>query len=170
MPNKKVTKMNGTVYQINAKRETPGERGIPKLKVGSARILRTGLEGDFNRYRTEKKHGTPDYALLLLPIETIQQLQNEKWQVSPGDLGENITVSGLDKSAMGVGNILKVGDAVIQIAKEATPCGNLKVLPFINDQNYQAFKDALIGRRGMYARVLEEGIVRTNDPIQLIRK
>src|SRR3989344_434245 len=85
----------GLLYQLNLKPETPGERGLPKLPVEEARLTRIGLEGDFNRYRAEKKAGSLDRAVLVLPWETLQELNQEGWPIEPGHLGDNITTQGI---------------------------------------------------------------------------
>ncbi len=50
--------MNGIIYQINIKPQIPHERGMPKYPVDYCKITLQGLEGDFNKYRSEKKNTT----------------------------------------------------------------------------------------------------------------
>ena len=47
--------MNGSVHSINI-----SEGGVPKLPVSSAKVEYGGLEGDYNKFRNEKRnnHGT----------------------------------------------------------------------------------------------------------------
>src|SRR5579875_4096017 len=84
-------KMLGEVYQINIKGRVAGARGLPKHPVESNTILKTGLEGDFNVYRHEELADDPDSAVLLMPLETIAELNKEGWPIKAGDIGENIT-------------------------------------------------------------------------------
>ncbi len=83
------------LLQINVKPNTANEHGIPKTSVTSAVLSKSGLEGDYNNYRTIKKSGNPDMAVLLFSIETIKELNKEGWPVKPGDLGENFTITGI---------------------------------------------------------------------------
>src|SRR5271155_2338034 len=108
--------MQGSVYQINVKAETAGEYGLPKKRVESAKLSIRGLEGDFNRYRHEKKNDTPEWALLLLPLSTINQLNKEGWPVKVGDMGENITISGITHEALKVGTVVMIGETKVQIS------------------------------------------------------
>ncbi|MGP8134672.1 MAG: hypothetical protein ACLQD8_00810, partial [Thermoplasmata archaeon] len=85
----------GQVVGLHRKPEVPGERGLPKRPVPSIRVGRNGVEGDFNRWRQEERKGDPDLALLILPLETLEELNREGWPVRPGDLGENITTRGV---------------------------------------------------------------------------
>src|SRR3989344_5386859 len=83
------------VHSINIKPETEGERGLPKIPVCEAAVGLDGVVGDYNRSRTERKNCDMDRALLLLPLETLDDLQKEGWPVKPGHLGENITTLGI---------------------------------------------------------------------------
>ena len=86
--------MEGTISHINIKSETLGERGLPKRSIETAHLTTQGLLGDFNRWRHESCNDDPDKAVLLLPLETIIQLNTEGWPVNPGDIGENFTTQG----------------------------------------------------------------------------
>ncbi len=161
--------MAGKVYRINIKGEKAGERGLPKSPVSSALVTAAGVEGDFNRYRQEMAGGDPDMALLLIPLETIAQLQREGWPVEPGDLGENITTIGIEYSSFEAGKSYRVGDEVrIQISRPCEPCKNLYRLPYVGVEKGPWFIRALLGRRGWYARVLAGGLVRAGDPIEAL--
>jgi MOSC domain-containing protein YiiM len=77
-----------------------------------------------------------------------------------GMFGENLTVSNFDESEIYVGNIYKIGDALVQITQPREPCFKLGVK--FNDQNIlKAFIDH--GFPGSYIRILKEGFVKTGD-------
>lgn len=155
--------MEGRIYQVNIKSRTPGQRGLPKWPVTSAWIRKDGLEGDYNRYRSERLAGDPDQAVLLYPVEMIRRLNEEGWPVNPGDLGENITTEGLADVAFTSGSVYQVGEAVVEVTKPCDPCRNLSVLPYIGHERKKEFIKALVKRRGWYARVLKEGRVRPDQ-------
>jgi MOSC domain-containing protein YiiM len=156
----------GTVLQLNRKSEVPGEHGLPKKPVPTAHVTKAGLEGDFNRYRREEKHDDPDMAVLIVPLEVIHALNAEGWPVRPGDLGENITSSGLPNDAFRPDRRVRVGSVLLQVSKPCDPCNNLYLLPYIGESRGPAFLRTTLGRRGWYCRVLEEGTVSTGDPIR----
>ncbi len=85
----------GRVVRLGVKARTPGERGHPKPEVALVQVSRAGVAGDYNVWRQETKGGDPDYALLILPLETIEAFNREGWPVRPGDFGENVTSSGI---------------------------------------------------------------------------
>ena len=62
------------IVQINVKPNIPMEHGIPKISVNTVMLLESGLEGDYNNFRTNKKDQNPDMAVLVYPIETIHEL------------------------------------------------------------------------------------------------
>ena len=126
-------------------------------------MTREGVEGDFNVYRHEERHDDPDQALLIMPIETIRELNSEGWPIKPGDLGENLTTCGIPYQAFGVGKIFGVGRMRFQITKACDPCDNLFLLHYVGASRGPGFLRIMMGRRGWYARVLKEGLVKTGD-------
>jgi MOSC domain-containing protein YiiM len=161
-----ITTSTGRVLQINRKAETPNQHGLPKDATPEARITRAGVEGDFNRWRHEVKHDDTDMALLIIPRETLDDLNREGWPVRAGDLGENITSEGISYELFAPGRRFLIGESVVEISKECTPCDNLYLLPYVGEARGPAFLQAMLGRRGWYARVVREGQVRVGDVIR----
>tara|TARA_B100000029_G_scaffold11240_4_gene12046 strand:+ start:301 stop:783 length:483 start_codon:yes stop_codon:yes gene_type:complete len=157
------------VHQINVKLCTPGERGLPKKPVNRVFISKAGLEGDFNSFRTHKKDGDPDMAVLLYPLETIQELNDEGWPIKPGDLGENLTITSFDHSQFQPNQQFKIGECVLEISLECDPCTNLKILPYVGEQNVNEFIKVTMNRRGWFARVLNEGWVKKGNQIEQLK-
>ena len=155
--------MSGEIQQINVKPQTKGEHGLPKKPVDYAFVAREGVEGDFNVYRHEERQDDPDQALLIMPIETIRELNSEGWPIEPGDLGENLTTRGIPYRAFGVGKIFGAGRMRFQITKACDPCDNLFLLPYVGTSKGAGFLETMLGRRGWYARVLREGEVKAGD-------
>jgi MOSC domain-containing protein YiiM len=158
----------GLVTGLHLKPEVPSEHGLPKPSVLETRIRRSGLEGDFNRYRHEEKRDDEGMAVLLMPRETIEELNREGWPVRPGDLGENVVSSGIAYNAFAPGRHVAIGEALLEISKPCTPCDNLYLLPYVGSGRGPAFLKTMVDRRGWYARVIREGAVRVGDPIELL--
>ena len=153
------------VQQVNVKPQTEGERGLPKKPVDSAFISFAGVQGDFNLYRHEKRRDDPDSALLIMPIEKIRELNSEGWPVKPGDLGENLTTRGIPYDTFEIGKVFTAGEAAFQISRACDPCDNLFLLPYVGRSKGPEFLKTMLGRRGWYARVLKEGLVKAQDQI-----
>jgi len=154
----------GEVRQINVKRETSRERGLPKQAVDHVLVKRTGLVGDFNKWRHEEAHDDPAMAVLLMPIETIRELNGEGWPIRPGDIGENFTTSGIPYNRFAPGKRYKIGKAVIRVTKPCDPCDNLYLLPYVGKGT--DIVKAMYERRGWYASVEQEGEVLKGDTIE----
>jgi len=157
--------VGGMVHQINVKPLTEGERGLPKRPVDSVLVTKAGLMGDYNLYRQEELGGDPDSAVLIIPMETILQLNAEDWPVKKGDLGENFTTQGIPYSQFSPGKTFRIGEAVVEISRACNPCKNLFLLPYTGAAKGPKFVKTMLGRRGWYARVAMEGKVRRGDPV-----
>ena len=155
--------MKPYIYQINIKPETRKEVGLPKVKTRSANVLISGLDGDYNRFRNNKKNGDPDMALMILSLDIIKDLNIEGWPVKAGDLGENLTVGNIEYRSLKPGNKYAVGSAKIEISFICDPCSNLRVLPYVGSEKKLDFIKTLVSRRGWYARVLEPGKITEKD-------
>jgi MOSC domain-containing protein YiiM len=81
--------------------------------------------------------------------------------VSPGATKENFTVAGADVQDWPIGQRVRIGDAVFEIAMVCDPCEQMeKIRPGLQAE--------LEGRRGMLARVIEGGRVAAGDEIALL--
>ena len=84
-----------------------------------------------------------------------------------GMLGENLTVSDLDESKIYIGNIYKIGNALVQITQPREPCYKFGV-KFGNQRVLKQF--VRHGRPGTYVRVLDAGFVKTGDEFILMEE
>lgn len=133
--------------------------GIPKLPVPSVRLSAAGLEGDGHDH---EKHRTPVQAVCLQDIEKLNGLREEGYPVEAGTTGENLTMSGLHVNHLPVGTILRFsGGVVMELTKVRKPC---YVLDAINPK----LKEDIAGRCGLYARVLQEGMLHIGDRVESI--
>ncbi len=84
-----------------------------------------------------------------------------------GMLGENLTVKGLDENNIYIGDIYKIGTALVQITQPREPCFKFGV-KFGTQSALKQFIEH--GRPGTYVRVLEEGFVNINDTFELVKQ
>ena len=160
--------MGGRIVQLSLKPREGRSRGLPKRPVPELVVTPDGVQGDFNRWRTEKAAGDPDQAVLLLSEETLADLRAEGWPVQPGDLGENLTVAGLPADALLPGVRVHVGEVVLEVSKACDPCTILHTLPYVGLERGPAFMRAMAGRRGWFARVLQGGTIRSDTPVEVV--
>ena len=113
--------MNGVIHSVNVSHEG----GVPKLPVKAAIVRYEGVEGDHNRFRTERRGGDPGRAVNIFSLERIQELQIEGHSIGVGTTGENLTIEGIDWDELDVGTTLKVGNATIELSEPCAPCSKI---------------------------------------------
>jgi MOSC domain-containing protein YiiM len=149
------------VVQISV---SPG--GVPKRPVPSARVTALGLEGDAQR--DPEHHGGPERALCLFSQERIQALQAEGHPITPGSIGENLTIEGIDWNAVMPGTYLRLGeDVVVQVTRYTSPCLNITA-SFLHRDYSRVAQKRHPGDSRVYARVLREGSLTSGDPVRLL--
>jgi MOSC domain-containing protein YiiM len=132
--------------------------GIPKLPVQVGKITSSGLDGDAHDH---DKHNTPLQAICLINSEILDDLREEGFDVGPGATGENLTVRGFDIESLEPGDMLRLSGGVqLEYTKKRKPC-------FVLDAIHEDLKDAIRGRCGGYAKVIEAGEVRPGESIEL---
>ena len=140
--------------------------GVPKRAVESVRVTPLGLEGDAHRDR--EHHGGPERAVCLFALEAIRALQAEGHPLVPGALGENVTLEGLDWSAVQPGVRLRLGgEVLLEITRYTTPCFNIRPA-FVDGDYSRVSQKRHPGRSRVYARVVETGTLRLGDSVQLL--
>ena len=103
-------------------------------------------------------HGRPGSKrqVSLMNRETL-----DKFGLTPGVVKENITTQGLDFQTLATGNILRIGNCVLEITGPCDPCARM-------DEIRMGLQEELRGQRGWLCRVTEAGLVRKGDRIEVI--
>tara|TARA_R110002074_G_scaffold323894_1_gene494352 strand:- start:21981 stop:22616 length:636 start_codon:yes stop_codon:yes gene_type:complete len=84
-----------------------------------------------------------------------------------GMFGENLTVEGLDEFKVRVGDIYKIGGALVQVSQPREPCYKLGIR--FGTQNI--LKEFVAHNHpGTYVKILKEGTVNTGDTLVLIER
>lgn len=150
------------VHQINV-----SDGGIPKYPLLEATVGKEGLAGDAQRNR--KLHGGPERAVCLYSLDLIEQLQDEGHPIDPGSSGENLTLTGLDWSNLAPGVRLRIGPKVqLEIASYCAPC-ELNARWFRDRDISRIHQDRNPGWSRLYARVIQSGIVRPGDAVEILK-
>ena len=108
----------------------------------------------------------------LVMSELLEEVREAGHEIRPGQLGENITTSGLDLIGLPVGSMLRIGDDVlVALTGLRNPCpqirdvgdGVLKMM-FIDGERYGRPGEQ-VGRTGVMGVVVAGGDARAEDPI-----
>ncbi|WP_228548287.1 MOSC domain-containing protein [Sporosarcina obsidiansis] len=115
-----------------------------------------------------KHHGGPDRGVCIYPAEHYPYLENEFSCTLPSStFGENLTVSGMIEDDVCIGDIFHVGEAVIQVTQGRIPCSKINKRTGLPDLMKKIVET---GFTGYLCRVLEEGIVRDDSRITLMKR
>ena len=121
-------------------------------------VTLSGLEGDGHNHA---KHNDPIQAVCLQDLEQLEELTQKGYRLSPGTTGENLTVRYLNVNQLPLGTVLEFsGGVVIEISKVRKPC-------YVMDAIHPQLKTDTLGRHGMYAKVIKEGILRMGERIEI---
>ncbi len=135
---------------------------------GSAYVRRLNIDGDGQA--DLEVHGGPDKAICAYSAD-----HDEFWRgelqvdaMPPGAFGENFTISGLAEGDVCIGDVWRVGDAVlVQTSQPRQPCWKLA-------RRWQtgtlAARVIETGTTGWYFRVLTEGAVAPGAELLLVER
>ena len=126
-------------------------KGTPSDPVQEATALAgKGLEGDRSCSETNMRQ------VLVIDKETL-----DEFGLNPGDVKENITITGVDMSQTAAGQVFFVGDDVtLEIVGECEPCGKMDALQ-------PGLLAKINHRRGMLATVINGGAFKVGDSIRV---
>ncbi|MFD8686408.1 MOSC domain-containing protein [Streptomyces sp. NPDC059651] len=167
--------MSGTVTVVSSNETysfTKPNRDSVTLLAG------LGVEGDVHagvtvkhRSRVAQDPTRPNLRQVhLIHEELFADLREAGFEVAPGDLGENITTSGVDLLALPVGTLLHLGDeAVVEVTGLRNPC--LQIDNFQGGLLKQVVgRDEagnIVRKAGVMSVVIMGGEVRPGDPVKV---
>lgn len=144
--------------------------GIFKTPVDSARLTKTGLEGDAQG--DTKHHGGPEKALHHYAAEHYPWWANElpggaMQHCQPGAFGENLVTTGMTEATVCIGDVYQLGQAVVQVSQARQPCWRLNHRFGIADMSQQLQASL---KTGWYYRVVLSGLIQVGDEITLLER
>ncbi|WP_299540334.1 MOSC domain-containing protein [uncultured Streptomyces sp.] len=165
--------MSGTVTAVSSN----GEYAFTKPNRDSITLLAgLGVEGDVHagvtvkhRSRMAQDPTRPNLRQVhLIHEELFAEVRPEGFEVAPGDLGENITTSGIDLLGLPAGTLLRIGEAVLEVTGLRNPC--LQIDRFRDGLLKQVVgRDGagnIVRKAGIMSIVKEGGVVRPGDTIE----
>lgn len=167
--------MSGTVISVSLS----GRHTFSKAPAESIRLLSgLGVEGDAHcgvlvkhRYRVKQDPTQPNLCQVhLLQSELLDELAFGGFSIVPGDMGENVTTSGIDLLNLPTGTLLRLGEAaMIEVTGLRNPCVQINqfqpgLLPAVIEKDSSG---KVIRKAGIMAIVREGGLVRPGDTISI---
>ena len=133
--------------------------------AGIVAIRKLNLAGDQQADLTV--HGGSEKAVYAYPVEHYEYWRKQLSDVSLlwGSFGENLTTEGLLEDTLCIGDLLRIGSAVLQVTQPRMPCYKLE-LRFSRDDMIKRF--LLSGRSGFYFSVIEPGDVTAGSRIEVL--
>ena len=118
----------------------------PMKEVNEANFITgQGMEGD-RHLRSDGRRS--NRQVLVMDSETLSH-----FDLLPGQVRENVTVTGLDFSSISAGDKVSLGgDVILEITGDCEPCARM-------DELRPGLKDEIDGKRGLLAFVEKGGVV-----------
>ena len=135
----------GTITNLHIARV----KGTPSDPVQEATAISgLGLEGDRSAYEGNTRQ------VLFVDKEILDGAG-----LVPGQVKENITVTGMNVSQIRPGQVLTIGDAVtLEAVGDCEACGKM-------DAIRMGLMDEIQGKRGMLAKVINGGSIKVGDSV-----
>jgi len=167
-----MSELTGRVVAVH----TSGEHEFSKQTCDSITVLPgLGVDGDAHMgarvQHLSRVRADPDQPNLrqvhLVTSEVLAEANEAGFEVAAGDLGENITTSGLDLITLPVGTTLRLGDAILALTGLRNPC--VQIDAFADGlQGQMLGRDAdgkLVRKSGVMSVVVHGGEIRAGDSI-----
>jgi MOSC domain-containing protein YiiM len=144
---------------------TTGYFKEPVERSVKARIL--GLDGDAQG--DLKAHGGAEKAVCFYPREhyAVWERLLGTGSLPTGSFGENVTSEGFSESDLCIGDLLRVGSAVLQVRQPRHPCYKLQFKFQRSDMVALFVKEGL---PGWYTSVVQEGSFTRGDEIVVVSR
>lgn len=133
---------------------------------GAVHMGHLGFAGD--EQADQKHHGGPYKAVCIYSYDRYAYWEKELGRnLGPSAFGENLTVEGLDESNVQIGDIYRVGGALVQVVQPRIPCYKVN-RKFGDDSMVERMTST--GFTGFYLKVLEEGPVQAGDRFERVER
>ncbi len=164
----KVLSVNVALPRLVAWKGQTYNTGIFKKPVDGPVMMRT-LDLDGDRQADLSVHGGLHKAVYAYPSEHYEFWSKElpEMDLPWGQFGENLTTEGLDEADTNIGDMLRIGKAMVQVTQPRVPCFKLAA-KFQRDDILKRFLQS--GRSGFYVSVIEEGLVAAGDAIERLQE
>jgi len=153
----------GKLTQIGDNRSLTG---IYKQSVEQVSVDELGIIGDIQA--DKRFHGGPEKALHQYALSSYEKIIKRypllHKKAKPGMIGENLSATDMNEHNVCIGDIYKVGSAILQVSSPRIPCWKIDAKFKQPDLNQFISQHRL---NGWYYRVLKAGDIKLNDDFLL---
>ena len=144
---------DGIVVSINRSLE----KGVKKTPIRKGVFIKDyGLKGDAHA-------GNWHRQVSVLSIESIEKMEGEGIEFKEGDFAENLTTKGLKVYELPLKTRIKVGEVILEISQIGKKCHDGCEIKKMTGH-------CIMPKEGVFAKVIKEGIIKENDPIEILRQ
>lgn len=144
---------DGIVVSINRSLE----KGVKKTPIRKGVFIKDyGLKGDAHA-------GNWHRQVSLLSIESIEKMEGEGIEFKEGDFAENLTTKGLKVYELPLKTRIKIGEVILEISQIGKKCHDGCEIKKMTGH-------CIMPKEGVFAKVIKEGIIKENDPIEILRQ
>ena len=130
-------------------------------KGSATPIEKTGIHVDEKGIIGDKHYGTDTQrSVLITSIESYRLAKDNQIEMPHSSLGENLLID-YNPYALPVGSKFKIGNAILEISQNCTLCNHLSNID-------KKLPKLLKHDRGIFAKVLQEGMINQGDDIHLL--
>lgn len=131
-------------------------RGIQKHEIPEAFFrVDHGIDGDAHA-------GTWHRQISLLGVESVAKLQEKiAFELKHGAFAENVLIEGMTVYKLPIGTKLRIGEALCEVTQIGKECHNDCAIR-------KAAGDCVMPREGIFVKVLESGMVKKGDTVEIV--
>ena len=134
---------------------TSEKKGVQKLAVPEISVEKGhGVKGDAHA-------GDWHRQVSLLAEESVDKVRALLPDIAAGAFAENILTRGITLYELPVGTRLRVGEALLEVTQIGKECHHGCAI-------YQAMGDCIMPREGVFCRVLQGGVLKVGDDLQIV--
>ncbi|MEG1824926.1 MAG: MOSC domain-containing protein [Cloacibacillus sp.] len=132
---------------------TAPEKGMIKHDVGRGLLVEgLGIEGDAHK-------GFMHRQVSLISMEDIRTMMEKLPDLIPGSFAENLTTEGFDLSQLKIGDMLKVGETLLEVSQIGKECHS-------HCEVFKKTGECIMPKKGIFTKVIKGGTVKTGDAIE----
>lgn len=130
-------------------------KGVVKHPVKMAEFIEGGIKGDAHCGEDDIRQ------VSLLADESVDKMRELGLNLGAGVFAENITTQGIELKSLPIGTLLKIGDTIQEVSKIGKECHHGCAIK-------QQTGTCVMPTEGIFTKVIEGGIVKPGDKIELL--